>query len=425
MSAMGNDQAHVDAHRIQNVLHKMNLPTNFQPAPDGWFHIAPHGTFPHPNGALQVIDAEACEAMLGTFREEAKQPNFPGLLVDFDHSSHDPAQPTTAAGWIAGLEHRGDGLYAQIRWSDLGHQALTGGRYRLVSPVWNRADCEQWSAPAPDGREMVHLRPRRLDRLALTNDPNLPGLMPLSNRKEEGPAAEAAFSGASSPTREGDPSPTVGAPSPGGRRLATEHSSTSGLRETTSSEPGQQAARTAGTEPPGTAAITNKTVAGGTGFPATATTTMNLRSEILQRLHLGATATDAEIAEALRRQTDELDTLRNRCQRLTETQAESDLERFADVITNRDVVRAQLVANRESTLALLNALRQPEPPAPLHQPRLRRPNLQLLSPLSYEPDPASARRVANRARQLQSQLKIGHHAAFRMAEGEAADPELA
>ena len=131
----------------------MNESTSFQPAPDGWFHIAPHGTFPHPNGALQVIDAEACEAMLGTFNEEARQANFPGLLVDFDHSSHDPAQPTTAAGWIAGLEHRGDGLYAQIRWSDLGHQALTGGRYRLASPVWNRADCDQWTAPAPDGRD--------------------------------------------------------------------------------------------------------------------------------------------------------------------------------------------------------------------------------------------------------------------------------
>jgi hypothetical protein len=70
-------------------------------------------------------------------------------------------------------------------------------------------------------------------------------------------------------------------------------------------------------------------------------------------------------------------------------------------------------------------LRQPEPVAPLHQPRLHRPNLRALSPLTTEPDPASARRIANRARQLQGQLKIGHHAAFRMAEGEAADPEAA
>src|SRR5277367_2471302 len=162
----------------------MNEPTHFEPPPDGWFHIAPHGTFPHPNGALQVIDAEACDAMLGTFNEEARQPHFPGLLVDFDHFSHDPAQPTTAAGWISSLEPRDDGLYAQIRWSDLGHQALTGGRYRLASPVWNRADCDEWAAPFGDDRDALHLRPRRLDRLALTNDPNLPGLMPLSNRAE-------------------------------------------------------------------------------------------------------------------------------------------------------------------------------------------------------------------------------------------------
>jgi phage I-like protein len=336
----------------------MTSSTNFQPSPDGWFHIAPHGTFPHPNGALQVIDAEACDAMLRTFNEEARQPNFPGLLVDFDHSSHDPAQPTTAAGWLGALEHRDDGLYAQIRWSDLGHEALTGGRYRLASPVWNRADCDQWTALAGD-REVVHLRPRRLDRLALTNDPNLPGLAPLSNRSLPSVAVD--------------------------------------LRATDRSQPSSSP------QP----------------------TTMNLRNEILQQLHLHGTATDAEIADALRGQLGELETLRNRCARLTEAQVDSDLERFADVITNRDVVRAQLVANRDGTLALLNALRQPEPSAPLHQPRLHRPNLHLLSPVSGEPDSATARRVANRARQLQSQLKIGHHAAFRMAEGEAAEPEVA
>jgi phage I-like protein len=342
----------------------MNSTTTFQPAPDGWFHIAPHGTFPHPTGALQVIDAEACEAMLGTFAEEARQPNFPGLLVDFDHASNDPAQPTAAAGWIGGLEHRGDGLYAQIRWSDLGHQALTGGRYRLASPVWNRADCEAWTAAAGDGREALHLRPRRLDRLALTNDPNLPGLVPLSNRKEEGRSVKEEVPNASA--------------SPSSFSLQTSNLST-----------------------------------------------MNLRNEILQRLKLPGSATDAEIAEALAAQATELESMRNRCARLAESQADADLAPFAEVITNREVVRAQLLANRDGTLALLNALRVPDAPAPLHQPRLHRPNLHLLGPLSPEPDSASARRIANRARQLQSQLKIGHHAAFRMAEGEAAEQELA
>ena len=325
----------------------MNTPT-FQPAPDGWFHIAPLGTFPHPTGALQVIDAEACAAMARTFAEESRQPNFPGLLVDFDHASHDPAQPTTAAGWISSLEPRDDGLYAQVRWSDLGHAALTGGRYRLASPVWNRGDCDEWCAPFGDDRDALHLRPRRLDRLALTNDPNLPGLVPLSNRKED---------------------------SDGHR-------------------------------------------------PPLQQTIMNLRTEILNHLRLTATAGDGEITEALRAQSAELESLRNRCTRLAEAQADADLERFTEVITNRDVVRAQLLANRDVTLALLGALRVPAAPEPLHQPRLHRPNLALLSPLTPEPETAAARRVANRARQLQSELKIGHHAAFRLAEGEAAEGAL-
>jgi phage I-like protein len=345
----------------------MNSQTTFQPAPDGWFHIAPLGTFPHPTGALQVIDAEACEAMARTFAEESRRPNFPGLLVDFDHASHDPAQPTTAAGWISALEPRGDGLYAQVRWSDLGHEALTGGRYRLASPVWNRADCEEWCAPFGDDRDALHLRPRRLDRLALTNDPNLPGLMPLSNRREKGEGKKEK-----GPNENPDPLP-----------------------------------------PPFTL------------HPLPFTLSMNLRTELVNGLRLAAGAGDGEIVEALRAQAAEVESLRNRCARLSEAQVEHDLERFADVITNREVVRAQLLANRDGALALLGALRVPAAPAPLHQPGLYRPNLALLSPLSPEPETAAARRVANRARQLQSQLKIGHHAAFRLAEGEAAETTAA
>ncbi len=338
----------------------MNLTTTFEPAADGWFHIAPHGTFPHPTGAQQVIDPEACETMARTFAEEARQPNFPGLLVDFDHFSHDPARPSAAAGWVSALEARKDGLYAQVRWSDLGHAAVTGGRYRLVSPVWNRADCDSWTAPAgPAGQEAPHLRPRRLARVALTNDPNLPGLAPLTNRTDE--------------------------------------------VKTKSEEQAQDAKASATKTPP--------------PLPLP----RSLRAALIELLRLAAGASDAEIAEALRLQRDELEALRNRCVALSEAQADAELEAFADVITNRAAVRAQLLANREGTLAVLQALRRPEAFVPLHDARARRPNLQLLSPLgATESDPNAARRIANRARQLQSELKIGHHAAFRLAEGEDA-----
>lgn len=342
----------------------MNPP--FTPPSDGYFHIAPFGTFPHPGGTLQVIDPTAMDNIVCTFQEEARQPNFPGLLVDFDHFSHDPAKPSAAAGWITDVQPRPDGLYAKIRLSDLGQQALAGGRYRLASPVWNRADCEQWTAPAPDslpqfqGRDTVHLRPKRLDRLALTNDPNLPGLMPLTNRKEE----------VGSMKQEVQTSASVLLPSSFSLRTSTPMSTT-------------------------------------------------LEAQLRQHLSLPATASETELTHALAVHFDDVAALRNRARQLLEAQADSDLERYADVITNRDTVRAQLLTNRESTLALLGALRRPAPHVPLHQPGQHRPNLRLLSPTAEEPDSAQARRIANRARQLQSQLKIGHQAAFRLAEGEA------
>ena len=358
------------------TTHAFTLP------PDAWFHIAPLGSFAHPSGTQQVIDPAACDAIVGTFREEAAQPNFPGLLVDFDHFSHDPAQASAAAGWITALERRDNGLHAQVRWSDLGHQALTGGRYRLASPVWNRADCDQWTAPIAD-RDTLHLRPRRLDRLALTNDPNLPGLVPLTNRSTPPPLSTQPVAAAVELTLASAPLPNLPPPLP--------------------SHPHSQTKTTSHPHP------------------------MSLRPQLLQTLELPGTASDDDLLAALRNRAQELATLRRDYQHLREAQTESDLARFADVITHRDTVRAQLLANRESTLALLNSLHRPEPPAPLHRPGRHRPALHLLSPLaaSHEATGASARRVANRARQLQSELKISHHSAFRLAEGEAIENEAA
>ncbi len=159
---------------------KINLPiTNrdFELPEDGFFHIAPLGEFAHSSGVKQVVDLAAVKSMVNRFQEEANQPNFPGMLIDFDHFSHSADQTSAAAGWITELQNRANGLWAKIRWSDLGDAAVKGGRYRLVSPVWNRSDCEDLG----DSK----VRPLRLDRVALTNDPNLKGLTPLSNRAEE------------------------------------------------------------------------------------------------------------------------------------------------------------------------------------------------------------------------------------------------
>ncbi len=154
----------------------MNLILNrdFKMPEDGWYQLAPLGEFPHSlAGVIQVVDTEACVAMVARFKADAAIPNYAGLLVDFDHFSLDARARSEAAGWIVDLTGRETGLWANIRWSDVGEEAVRGGRYRFLSPVWARNDCVDL------GNSRV--RPVRLLNAAVTNDPNLKGLVPLAN----------------------------------------------------------------------------------------------------------------------------------------------------------------------------------------------------------------------------------------------------
>jgi hypothetical protein len=158
----------------------MNLILNrdFKMPNDGWYQLAPLGEFPHAvAGINQVVDVEACVAMVSRFNADGAIPNFAGLLVDFDHFSLDDRARSEAAGWIMGLEARATGLWANIRWSDVGEEAVKGGRYRFLSPVWARNDCVDLG----NGR----VRPVRLLNAAVTNEPNLKGLVALSNSSQE------------------------------------------------------------------------------------------------------------------------------------------------------------------------------------------------------------------------------------------------
>jgi len=150
----------------------------FRMPEDGWYQLAPIGEFPHSvAGVVQVVDAVACISMAARFEADAAIPNFAGLLVDFDHFSLDDRARSEAAGWIMGLEARPTGLWVNIRWSDVGEEAVRGGRYRFLSPVWARNDCVDLG----NGR----VRPVRLLNAAVTNEPNLKGLVALSNSSQE------------------------------------------------------------------------------------------------------------------------------------------------------------------------------------------------------------------------------------------------
>ena len=158
---------------------KMEI-TGFALPEDGWFHIAVPGEWPHkPTGLLQVIDETSMQSIVDTFSELGQQPNWPGILVDFDHQSLDVDKPSVAAGWITSLEKRPTGVWAQIRWSDLGKKSIEGGRYRFISPVWRSSDC--------DRLEGDRIRPMKLMNCAVTNEPNIRGLFPLSNTADDLP----------------------------------------------------------------------------------------------------------------------------------------------------------------------------------------------------------------------------------------------
>jgi phage I-like protein len=206
----------------------MNLILNrdFKMPDDGWYQLAPLGEFPHAAaGVVQVVDVEACTAMVARFKADAAVENFAGLLVDFDHFSLSGERRSEAAGWITALEARAEsgkgqagsgedfeqkgakdaknaGLWGQIRWSDLGEAAVKGGRYRFLSPVWARTDCVDLG----DGR----VRPVRLLNAAVTNDPNLKGLVPLANASAplsagSGPVDScASYRGVHSAVQKGD-----------------------------------------------------------------------------------------------------------------------------------------------------------------------------------------------------------------------------
>jgi len=157
------------------------LNKNFELPADGWFQIIPRGTFPwrpDPDAAAidQLVDEEACNSILNRFKEDTAKINFGGILVDYDHFSLDTDKSSEAAGWIMDLQNRADGIYAQIRWAGDGEAKVKSGAYRYVSPVWNRGDCQKVGAA---------LRPLRLSCVALTNDPNMKGIKPLSNRSQE------------------------------------------------------------------------------------------------------------------------------------------------------------------------------------------------------------------------------------------------
>jgi hypothetical protein len=418
------------------------LNRNFELPADGWHQLAPLGEFPHAAaGIVQVIDAAACTLMVAAFETvKNSSGNFPGLLIDFDHFSLDAAKHSEAAGWITDLKfvspifaHQrssadnspatsssesfvpsvvknypsGAGLFAQIRWTDTGEAAVKGGRYRFLSPVWAKSDCEDL------GND--RLRPVRLLNAAVTNDPNLKGILPLSNRSPAEPQKKSPAS-ASAPIRVNPCSSVVQkSPSPIGvhsRQFAVKNS------------------RSFDFSPLGN--NTNKE-----------TRMQPVIDALLNKLNLPADAAQDAIITAIENMAapDDIAALTNRAETaessladLQAAQLESDADAFleanAALIGNRDEVRAQFIENRTLTEAVFKNLKAPAAPAPA----TRHPSPDTRSPLHNRDSRLAATRnrdasasestavkIRNRASEIMKSEPVAYTEAFRRAEQELSE----
>jgi phage I-like protein len=328
-----------------------------------WIQIAPLGEYPHPAGVVQVIDAPAIAAMAAAFDPARK------ALIDFDHYSDlsnaqrtaieeaDVSLPSEAAGWIEALDARPDGLYGLADMTPEGEMAIRNGEYRFLSPVWLRRDCED------AGQD--RLRPKRLHKIGLTNEPNIRDLRPLVNRRRvgavTGPLAPLANSApVEPPATVVEPEPTEIVAMDYRAKLivllgldadATDEQIMAAIEAMKNSEAEEEEKRKA--------------------EMANAEEEAKKREEEVANAEAAAKAKDEEIADLKNR----LDESRKAT---LAAQVETDLVEFAGVIKDKAATRKALLSNREAARAVLANVRPPalpnradgSPPIPDTKPEL-------------------------------------------------------
>lgn len=274
------------------------MPTPFTLPADGWSQIeVPGEHINHEAKVVQVIDAEAVQSICNRFAAEAAQPNFAGILIDYDHFSLDGSKTSEAAGWAMELRNRAGVPEARIRWTASGEPRIAGGDFRFFSTVYQPHQCEDLGTRIVNGEQYRVLRPLRLDRLAVTNDPNNKGARPITNRSPGGDSANSNQNQTMNPDL---------------------------LKEL--------------------------------GLPPTATAEEALAA--VRALKGKVTAADTSVAEIKNR----ADALAAENKQLLADAVEADLDKHSAVIANRENVKAQLLANRKGTLAVLAALKPATPP---------------------------------------------------------------
>lgn len=153
-----------------HLINSLNAAASFR-----WMHVCPIGEHPWSSAdgkerIVQVIDREGCEHMARTYPL-----SIPNSRIDIDHESMVNDKRTAAVGWGRRAEVRDDGLWVEVEWNPEGRELVANKIYKFTSPCFPRHGLVDLGG----GR----MRVTRLGVIALTNDPNLRGQQPLTNRR--------------------------------------------------------------------------------------------------------------------------------------------------------------------------------------------------------------------------------------------------
>lgn len=138
--------------------------------------VIPFGYHETPKGVFELSPAEAP----GIIMQFERQVN--DMVIDYEHQTlAEPPVAAPAAGWIKKLTDKGkDGIWAAVEWTDRARQMIASKEYRYVSPVFIKRKS--------DNKVIA------LINVALTNQPNIDGMVPLVNKLSLATPGQAADS---------------------------------------------------------------------------------------------------------------------------------------------------------------------------------------------------------------------------------------
>ena len=142
-----------------------------------WFQtFPPYGRYPvggtvkdAADDAVFVFDEAAAKAVMDAFKAAAKNPEWPGVLVDEEHYSLDSSKSTAAMAWAKDIRQENDGsIWTRWEFTPKGRELWESKTLLNRSPVF---------ACARSGKEY---RPTALLSIGMTNTPHFRELSNLA-----------------------------------------------------------------------------------------------------------------------------------------------------------------------------------------------------------------------------------------------------